>query len=219
MGADDETRRGFAELVDTSDKAEALYQGLFVHNRAIMLIIDPESGDIRDANAAACHYYGYSRDAMRKMQIMAINTLSQEQVRAEMDDAKQEKRQFFNFRHRLADGRIRDVEVFSGPILINNEMLLYSIIHDISDRKRIEQEKELLIEELMRAIKEIKILQGILPICSSCKKIRDDKGYWQQLEAYISVYSEAEFSHGICPDCAARLYPDLILPQKNKKKT
>ncbi|MCJ7600252.1 MAG: PAS domain S-box protein [Desulfobulbaceae bacterium] len=174
-----------------------------------MLIIDPGSGYIRDANVTACNYYGYSRDEMTNLKIMDINTLSPEQVYEEMQNAKLEKCKYFNFRHRLADGRIRDVEVFSGPVFINNEKLLYSIIHDISDRKKIEQEKAQLIEKLTKALEEIKTLKGILPICSSCKKIRDDKGYWQQIEAYIGQHSGAEFTHGICPDCARKLYPDL----------
>ncbi|NVN98491.1 MAG: response regulator [Geobacteraceae bacterium] len=62
--------------------------------------------------------------------------------------------------------------------------------------------------ELEDAMAKIKILSGIIPICSSCKKIRDDAGYWQQVEEYISKYSEAVFSHGICNDCAKKLYPD-----------
>jgi phosphoserine phosphatase RsbU/P len=63
--------------------------------------------------------------------------------------------------------------------------------------------------ELKKAQEEIKSLQGILPICASCKKIRDDKGYWKQIEAYISEHSEAHFSHGICPECVKKLYPEL----------
>ncbi len=63
--------------------------------------------------------------------------------------------------------------------------------------------------ELKNAREEIKSLRGIIPICASCKKIRNDKGYWNQIEAYIRKHSEADFSHGICPDCAKRLYPDI----------
>lgn len=64
-------------------------------------------------------------------------------------------------------------------------------------------------KELERALSEVKTLRGLLPICASCKKIRDDKGYWNQIESYIGKYSEVEFSHAICPDCAKKLYPDL----------
>ena len=65
------------------------------------------------------------------------------------------------------------------------------------------------IEELEESSNEIKVLSGLLPICASCKKIRDDKGYWNQIEKYIKEHSEAEFSHGICPECAKKLYPEF----------
>jgi PAS domain S-box-containing protein len=64
-------------------------------------------------------------------------------------------------------------------------------------------------EKLIKATEEIKVLSGLLPICSSCKKIRDDKGYWNQIEAFIQDHSEAKFSHSICKDCVKKLYPDL----------
>lgn len=63
-------------------------------------------------------------------------------------------------------------------------------------------------QKLEKALNELKVLRGIIPICSNCKKIRNDKGYWEQVESYISQHSEAEFSHGICPDCVRKLYPD-----------
>ena len=69
------------------------------------------------------------------------------------------------------------------------------------------REQKKLIKELQVALQNIKTLQGLIPICASCKKIRDDKGYWNQIEAYISEHSSAEFSHGICPDCAKKIYP------------
>lgn len=64
--------------------------------------------------------------------------------------------------------------------------------------------------ELRNALAQVKKLSGFLPICAHCKKIRDDKGYWQQIEEYIGDHSEAQFSHGLCPECAAMLYPDLL---------
>ena len=73
--------------------------------------------------------------------------------------------------------------------------------------------------ELKKAHDEIQILSGMLPICASCKKIRDDKGYWNKIESYIQEHSEAEFSHGMCPDCAKKLYPDLELSKSSKIMT
>jgi FixJ family two-component response regulator len=81
---------------------------------------------------------------------------------------------------------------------------------EIEQRIRIQKEREDLIEELRRALAKVKTLSGLLPICASCKKIRDDGGYWNQIESYISKHSEAEFSHGLCPECAGRLYPEIF---------
>ena len=89
-----------------------------------------------------------------------------------------------------------------GPSLLERS-IRYAI-----ERKRTLEERERLISELREALAKVKQLSGLLPMCASCKKIRDDKGYWNQLEAYISDHSEADFSHGICPECAKRLYPE-----------
>jgi two-component system, OmpR family, response regulator VanR len=85
------------------------------------------------------------------------------------------------------------------------------LVQEVAERKKSEQEKEQLIVELQQALAEVKKLSGLLPICASCKRIRDDQGYWQQIEGYISEHSEADFSHGICPKCAKELYPELNL--------
>ena len=81
------------------------------------------------------------------------------------------------------------------------------IIQSRKAAQRHGEEREKLIEELQGALAKVKLLSGLLPICASCKKIRDDKGYWNQLESYLQAHSEAEFSHGLCPECAEKLYP------------
>ncbi len=78
-------------------------------------------------------------------------------------------------------------------------------------KRRAEEEKERLIVELQNALANIKTLSGLLPICASCKKIRDDDGYWTMVETYLADRSDAEFSHGICPDCGVKLYGDLYV--------
>ncbi|MBN1899200.1 MAG: hypothetical protein JW827_10505 [Spirochaetes bacterium] len=75
-----------------------------------------------------------------------------------------------------------------------------------------------LLTGLEKSMKKIKILKGLLPICSSCKKIRNDRGYWEQVEEYIGEHSEAEFTHGICPECKKKLYPDLYKEEKGAKQ-
>nr|WP_320189936.1 MASE3 domain-containing protein [uncultured Desulfobacter sp.] len=80
--------------------------------------------------------------------------------------------------------------------------------HEITVRKKLEHEKEESIVKLKKALEDIKTLEGLVPICSHCKKIRDDKGYWNHLETYLDKHSQATFSHGICPDCMIKHYPD-----------
>jgi two-component system, cell cycle sensor histidine kinase and response regulator CckA len=121
-------------------ESEQRYRSLFKNNHSVMLLIEPESADIVDANPAACSFYGWSQEELTSMKITDINTMPQEQVFQEIERAKSEARYHFFFRHRLANEEIRDVEVYSGPISLHGKELLYSIIHDISKRKRTEQE-------------------------------------------------------------------------------
>ncbi|MCA1766325.1 MAG: HAMP domain-containing protein [Desulfobulbaceae bacterium] len=93
---------------------------------------------------------------------------------------------------------------------IDGRIVRLQVATDITERKKTEEERERLIAQLEEALAKIKTLSGFLPICSSCKMIRDDKGYWNQIESYIRDHSEAEFSHGICPECAKKLYPDFV---------
>jgi sensor domain CHASE-containing protein len=89
---------------------------------------------------------------------------------------------------------------------------------EITERKALEREREDLISELQEALAQVKTLSGFLPICAACKKIRDDKGYWNQIEAYLSTRSDVQFSHSICPDCAKKLYGDFLdLDTKEKR--
>lgn len=89
------------------------------------------------------------------------------------------------------------------------------VFRDMTEEKKSTKEREQLIAELQKTLEEIKTLQGIIPICAHCKQIRDDKGLWNQLEEYIHKHSDAEFSHGICPDCAKKHYPEFY--DENKK--
>ena len=84
------------------------------------------------------------------------------------------------------------------------------------ERKKAEEDKNRLIKDLQVALDQVKQLKGLIPICANCKKIRDDKGFWSQIESYIERHSEALFSHGICPDCMADLYPRTYLKSKEK---
>ena len=121
-------------------QSERRYRQTFETNMAVKLIIDPTDGTIVEANQAAASYYGYSVDRLVAMRITDINQLSPEEVQKEMVRAEQEERLYFNFRHKLASGEVRDVEVYSGPLQNGERTLLYSIIHDITDRRQAEKQ-------------------------------------------------------------------------------
>ncbi|MBI9084847.1 MAG: PAS domain-containing protein [Desulfobacterales bacterium] len=197
--------------------SEAKFRNLFQNHSAAKLIIDPDTGNIVEANRSAEIFYGWSVEQLKEMRIQDINTLSNEQVKAEMEKARLLERTYFEFRHRLSDGSFKEVGVYSCKVDIKRKALLHSIIHDISKRKRTEEQKDRLVSDLQKALSEVKTLRGFLPICSNCKKIRDDKGYWNQIESYIRDRSDAEFSHGICPECAKKLYPDMNLYEEDAK--
>jgi PAS domain S-box-containing protein len=112
-------------------------------------------------------------------------------------------------RFRRLDGSEIEVEVTDAVITFGNKPAVQVIFRDITDRKRNAEERERMIAELQQAIASIRTLSGLLPICASCKKIRDDRGYWNQIEAYIRDHTDADFSHSICPDCREKLYPGL----------
>jgi two-component system, LuxR family, sensor kinase FixL len=120
--------------------SEHRYSQLFSDNHAPMLLIDSETGAIVDANPAACTYYGYLHSEISQKKITDINTLPPDQVKAEMERARKKRKDHFSFSHRLANGEIRAVEVYTSPIDIGGKTLLFSIIHDVTERKKAEEE-------------------------------------------------------------------------------
>jgi PAS domain S-box-containing protein len=113
------------------------------------------------------------------------------------------------YSHLRKDGSEFPVSVSRSVIKDDHggEMAIVVVARDITQRKQVELERERLIQQLQEALAKVKTLSGLLPICASCKKIRDDKGYWHQVETYFMEHSEANFSHGICPECVKKLYP------------
>ncbi|OEU75736.1 MAG: hypothetical protein BA869_04725 [Desulfuromonadales bacterium C00003107] len=130
---EDITERKLAEERDQQ------YRAFFENNCAVLILVDPESAAIVDANSAACSFYGYSKEELIQMKISDINTLPSDQIFQEMERARSEQRRYFQFRHRLASGSVRDVEVFCSPHTVSGKSLLFSIVHDITERKQAEK--------------------------------------------------------------------------------
>jgi PAS domain S-box-containing protein len=132
------------EIQKNIQESENKYRQMFEDNTAIKLLIDPGDGLIINANQAALRFYGYEWELLSQMTIMDINMLPPEKVAEEMQNAKLEKRKYFTFQHRIASGQIRDVEVYSGPIIDQEKTVLFSIVHDVTERKQAEKEIEYL---------------------------------------------------------------------------
>ena len=116
----------------------------------------------------------------------------------------------FNTRGRPAnvtckDGSIFNVEIFGANVGESHNLI---VLIDITEKEKHRQERELLIHDLNQALSEVDTLRGILPVCCYCKKVRDDKGYWEQVDVYISKHSKAEISHSLCPECMKKHYPE-----------
>ncbi|MEW5984648.1 MAG: PAS domain S-box protein [Acidobacteriota bacterium] len=132
-------------------ESEALFRSVFEDHVAVKLIIDPDTGQIVDANKAAADFYGWPREQLRRMRIHEINTLPPEDLRAAMETARLGHGAFFQFRHRRADHSVREVEVFSSTVKTWGRDLLHSIVHDVTERKRAEEERERLLAAIEQA--------------------------------------------------------------------
>lgn len=124
-------------------------------------------------------------------------------------------------------GKPVEFEQFSEPLNRHYQVSAFSlgggrfatVFRDITERKQAEAERERLIGRLQDALAQVKQLSGMLPICASCKKIRDDAGYWHNVEEYVRAHSDVEFSHGICPECARTLYPEMFTDEQDGSDT
>ncbi len=135
---------------DTNVGYKEYYSSLFEKNHSIMLLINPNSGDLIDVNDAACDFYGYVKEEFLTKKIWEINMLPKDKVLIEMKRAIENKQWRFEFKHKLSSGEIRDVEAYSGQINIHGQIYLYSIIHDITKRKETEEQ----LKKLSRAIEQ-----------------------------------------------------------------
>ncbi len=130
--------RYFRAIEEKNKEKQELYWGLYQNNRCVMMLVDPETGWIIDGNDSAVEYYGY-RFNDQPVKIMDINTLPVSDVEKVMSDAVENKRNYFLFKHKLANGMLRDVEVYTGPVVMEGRTVLCSIIHDVTDKVHAEQ--------------------------------------------------------------------------------
>jgi len=210
-----ERKRAKAELSESEQHIRTIsnniingmiYQAIRInnHERKITYLSDtvrefygitPQEG-IANANLIYDRFHEEDRERIHMAEELAHGTMSTFKTEARVINHKGEMRWslFVSSPKKLSDG----TTCWDG------------IEFDITERKLAEEERERLIIELQEALAKVKTLSGLLPICAVCKKIRADTGYWEKIEEYISRNSDAEFTHGICPACAKKIYPDFF---------
>ncbi|HCY83675.1 MAG TPA: hypothetical protein DHV36_00905 [Desulfobacteraceae bacterium] len=188
-------------------KNKQKYKSLF--NNAIDPIFITQNKAIILANPATERLIGYSGKELRDMPFIDIIHPEDRPLVTDMASRRLTGEDLFsNYTHRALtkNGDTIWVDVRGVKIDWDNQPASLIFVRDITERKRLEIEKEQYLKKLEQALEEIKTLKGILPICSRCKKIRDDQGDWNYIESYISNHSDASFSHGMCPQCLDDTY-------------
>lgn len=178
-------------------ESERRYRQMFDNNRAVKLVIDPSDGSIVDVNRAAIEFYGFSRERFRAMKISEINIMSAEEVKEEMARAVSRAQSYFEFRHRLANGDIRDVEVYSGPFESEGKTYLYSIISDVTEKRQAESLLRIqaaAIESSMDGIAVVDPSGTIAYVNDSFKKLYGHPESELVGRPWISLHAEAERS-------------------------
>ena len=183
-----------------------------------IVLCDNNSNIVR-ANDEFLKVFGFKRDEIINVNIDEIIASGEQRKEAKeitnkVRSGKLELVETIRFRK---DGSKIEVSIVGKPIIHDSKQIgVFGIYRDITERKKAQKEREKLIKELRKALDEIKTLSGLVPICSHCKKIRDDSGYWQKVEEYLSQHADVDFSHGICPECLQKYYPDQYEKMKEK---
>jgi len=182
-------------------------------NSAVELIqqVGPK-GDFIYVNKAWCDKLGYSKDESRKMLFQNIFHSDYQLLCQEIFERVKRREIVKDVETVFLTKQGQNINVLlnlNGQFKNEDFICARGMAHDITERKQAENDRERLIHELQEALAKVRTLSGMLPICASCKKIRDDKGYWNQIEIYIKNHSQADFTHSICPECRKKLYPNL----------
>ncbi len=143
------------KMQDTINENKEIFRQIFKQHMAVMMLIEPERGKIINANEAASKFYGYDLKVLRNMSIADINMLPLDEIKTEMKRAKTEERNYYTFPHKLLNGEIRTVEVYVSPVILKGKSILFSIIHDVTERKLAEEKVNLLLKENELILREV----------------------------------------------------------------
>ncbi len=205
----DITKRKEAEL--KLRHSEEKFSKFFAATPIVLVISKMEDGEIVDTNDFFETFTGYTKEFAIGKKSSELGLWSDPEERKRMVQILGKGNSVRGFEATYNDkfGNKKNTIVSAEILELNSEKFLIGAIMDITARKEAELEKEKLIVELKDALDQVKTLRGYLAICASCKKIRDDKGFWEELEQYVRENSDLQFSHGLCPECARKLYPEI----------
>jgi len=215
---DRELREAQARIQRASDLEKLFYLAAIVDSTGEAIFSQNMDGIITTWNAGARQLFGYTEaEALGRSVFIIIPEFLRASTLEIFENLRNGKPiEHFETVRLRNDGVPMDVYLTISPIKGADGRLMgaSSIAYDITERKKIEDERTKMIKELNETLSKVRTLSGLLPICASCKKIRDDQGYWQKLETFVHEHSNAEFSHSICPDCMENLYPDFTKPKE-----
>lgn len=176
-------------------------------------------GIVRSWNPSAERIFGYAASEMIGQSILRIipkDREAEEEMILSRVHAGEHVRHFATIRQRK-NGELVPISLTVSPVRNAAGCIIgvSKIARDITVERRLQAEQDKLVAELQHAVDEIKVLRSLIPICAHCKKIRDDSGYWQQLEKYFDEHGHFRFSHGICPECVQKHYGDFLPKNRN----
>lgn len=189
-------------------REEIIFRRFLIEGSRDGIVTLDQNGKVHETNKRYADMLGYTVEEILQLHVWDWDTQFSKETLLQMIKTVDTTGDHFETRSRRKDGTCIDVEISTNPAMYRGQKLIFCICRDITEKKQAAQERENLIEELQSALTEIKALRGILPICSYCKEIRDDKGYWVRLEQYIEQHSYAEFSHSICDKCLNEKFPE-----------
>lgn len=200
-------------------ESKAQFESMFLGNPEPSVYLDNDFMII-DINPRFVDLFGFSLEDIKGKEINSLIIPKDfEEEAAKLNNDTLSGYVYFDTIRVNKKGDLLPVSISAAPIVIDSELRGSFVIYkDISERKKVEEEREKLIEKLQKTLDDVKTLEGLIPICSHCKKIRDDSGFWGNVEQYISKHTNVDFSHGICPDCLQEHYPNQFKRMKEKGK-
>ncbi len=181
---------------------------IFERSSDVLLVVDGKNGTILEANQAVKNILGYESQTLCGKPFSLLMSPNSESSKEDIMNGITVYGNVFVQTFQCADGSTCTMDLTATMIPWKNDSAILVTIRDATERIQAEQERERLIHELQEAMEKIKTLRGLVPICMHCKNIRNDEGFWQKVETYVQEHSDAKFSHGICPSCLKKHYPE-----------